>query len=128
MSQEETTRRRAAVMQRVRERQERHRRRNRIYRIGFALIGFLVLLAGFIMLFTPGPGWAVIVLGLAMLALEFAWAERLLDRTLKQMERAAEQVTRGSPVRRATVLAIGAAVAVAAIAIIIVWDIPFFPG
>ena len=115
-------------MQRVRERQERHRRRNRIYRIGFALIGFLVLLAGFIMLFTPGPGWAVIVLGLAMLALEFAWAERLLDRTLKQMERAAEQVTRGSPVRRATVLAIGAAVAVAAIAIIIVWDIPFFPG
>jgi len=115
-------------MRGVRARQERHRQRNRFYRLGFALAGFVLLLAGFVMLFTPGPGWAVIVVGLAMLALEFAWAERLLDRTLRQMERAADQVTRGSPVRRAAVLALGAVVAVAVITIVIVWDIPFFPG
>jgi uncharacterized protein (TIGR02611 family) len=42
--------------------------------------GFLLLLAGLVMLVTPGPGWVTIALGLALLATEYRWARRLLDR------------------------------------------------
>jgi hypothetical protein len=30
------------------------------------------------MLVLPGPGWAAVILGLVVLATEFAWAERVL--------------------------------------------------
>jgi uncharacterized protein (TIGR02611 family) len=48
------------------------------------LMGFTLLAAGAIMLVTPGPGWVVIVLGLAILAAEYMWARRLLDRLKEQ--------------------------------------------
>jgi hypothetical protein len=38
------------------------------------------LLVGAVMVFTPGPGWPVIFLGLTLLAAEFVWAKRLMDR------------------------------------------------
>jgi len=41
--------------------------------------GFTLLLAGVVMLVTPGPGWLVILLGLGLLAAEFVWARRLMD-------------------------------------------------
>jgi uncharacterized protein (TIGR02611 family) len=42
-------------------------------------LGLSLLAAGAAMLVLPGPGWAAIVLGLVVLASEYAWAERLLD-------------------------------------------------
>jgi uncharacterized protein (TIGR02611 family) len=42
--------------------------------------GFTLLVIGFIMFFTPGPGWLVIFFGLTLLAAEFVWAQRLVDR------------------------------------------------
>jgi uncharacterized protein (TIGR02611 family) len=42
--------------------------------------GFTLLLAGAVMVFTPGPGWPVIFLGLTLLAAEFVWAKKLMDR------------------------------------------------
>jgi uncharacterized protein (TIGR02611 family) len=119
---------RPPLIERVRARQQRHRQRNRLFRVAFAIAGFLVLLAGVVMLFTPGPGLAGIVLGLTMLALEFAWAERALERMIDRAEQAADQVTKGSPVRRAAVLALGFLALAAFIATIVIWDIPFFPG
>lgn len=119
---------RPTVIERVRAKQERHRQRSRFIRIPFAIAGFAVLLAGVVMLFTPGPGWAVIVFALALLALEFAWAERALERVIDQMERASEQVTKGSPARRAAVISIGVLAAVGFVALIVLWDIPLFPG
>jgi uncharacterized protein (TIGR02611 family) len=119
---------RPRVIERVRARQERHRQRNRIVRVAFAVAGFVVLLLGIVMLFTPGPGWAAIVLGLGILALEFKWAERALERVLDQAEKAADQVTKGSPVRRAAVIFVGVLALVASVALIVFWDIPFFPG
>lgn len=127
MSQEETPR-RSALVERVRERQERHRRRPRIYRIGFAVAGFLVLIAGLVMLVTPGPGIPVLIVGLAMLALEFAWAERWLERIAVKAEQAVDEVTKGSLLRRTLVLGAGFAVAVAGLAVLIFWDIPYLPG
>ncbi len=48
-------------------------------RIVKMIFGFGLLLAGIIMLVTPGPGWAAIFGGLFILASEFHWARRLLD-------------------------------------------------
>jgi Putative transmembrane protein (PGPGW) len=36
------------------------------------------------MIFTPGPGWIVILLGLGVLGAEFVWARQLLDRLKEQ--------------------------------------------
>lgn len=49
-----------------------------IKRIAIALAGFTVLLVGVAMIVLPGPAVVVIPAGLAILALEFAWAKRLL--------------------------------------------------
>jgi uncharacterized protein (TIGR02611 family) len=49
-------------------------------RIAIGVIGGTVVLAGVIMLVTPGPGLLVIPIGLAILALEFAWARHWLNR------------------------------------------------
>jgi uncharacterized protein (TIGR02611 family) len=49
----------------------------RFFRI---LGGFTLLVVGVIMFFTPGPGWVVVFLGLTLLAAEFVWAQRLMDR------------------------------------------------
>ena len=46
------------------------------------------------MLFTPGPGWVVIFLGLTLLAAEFVWAKRLMDRMKKQGTRIKDTVLR----------------------------------
>jgi uncharacterized protein (TIGR02611 family) len=116
------------LIERVRARRDRHKERSRLFRIGFAALGFLVCAAGLVMLVTPGPGIPVIVLGLAMLALEFAWAERWLERVIERGEQAVEQVTKGSPLRQAAVIAVGVAGLVAVVVAIVLWDIPFFPG
>jgi hypothetical protein len=56
------------------------------YRLGrqivIAVIGGTLLLGGIIMLVTPGPGIALVLAGLAVLAIEFAWA-RIWLRKLK---------------------------------------------
>jgi uncharacterized protein (TIGR02611 family) len=54
--------------------------------------GFTLLLAGVVMIVTPGPGWLVIFLGLSLLAAEFIWARRLMDRMKRQGERVREVV------------------------------------
>ncbi len=50
-------------------------------RLMILILGLAVVLAGGAMLVLPGPGVIVIILGLVILATEFAWAERVLDRT-----------------------------------------------
>jgi uncharacterized protein (TIGR02611 family) len=126
VGQEESGRR--PLIDRVRERRERHRARNRLYRIGFAGAGFVVLAAGLVMTVTPGPGIPVIILGLTMLALEFAWAERSLERLLDRAERALDEVTKGGPLRRALLLAAGAVAVIAIGAVFVFWDVPVLPG
>jgi tellurite resistance protein TerC len=55
-------------------------------RIAKIVGGFALLIAGAAMVILPGPGWLTIAAGLAILAGEFLWARRLLDR-LKQTAR-----------------------------------------
>ncbi len=54
--------------------------------------GFTLLGLGVIMLVTPGPGWLVIFLGLTLLAAEFVWARRLMDRMKEQGTRLKDSV------------------------------------
>ena len=56
------------------------------------LAGFTLLLVGGIMLFTPGPGWLVIFLGLTLLAAEFVWARRLMNRMKHEGNRLKDSV------------------------------------
>jgi len=62
-------------------------------RLMVLILGVAVLAAGVAMLALPGPGVLVIILGLVILATEFAWAERLLDRTTATAAGAASRVT-----------------------------------
>ena len=71
---------------RLGERRARHKERGRLFRIGFALAGLGVLLAGLAMLVLPGPGLLVTGAALTMLALEFAWAEALLAKVVRRIE------------------------------------------
>ena len=52
----------------------------RARRVVVAVIGMTVLLIGVAMIVLPGPAFVVIPAGLAILATEFVWARRLLQR------------------------------------------------
>ncbi|NVN50035.1 TIGR02611 family protein [Mycolicibacterium hippocampi] len=49
-----------------------------VYRIIVGVVGLLVLAVGIIAIPYPGPGWAIVFVGLAILATEFDWARKLL--------------------------------------------------
>jgi uncharacterized protein (TIGR02611 family) len=120
--------RRRRLVDGVRDRRERHLERNRLVRIGAVAFGFLVVLAGVAMLVLPGPGLLVIALGLGILALEFAWAERLLERTVDRMEEAADTVKRASRGQQLLLAAAALSAAAALIVVVLVWDVPYLPG
>jgi tellurite resistance protein TerC len=65
-----------------------------VRRFSRILAGFTLLLIGAIMLFTPGPGWLTIFLGLTMLAAEFVWARRLMDRMKHEGNRQKDSIRR----------------------------------
>ncbi|WP_370329432.1 TIGR02611 family protein [Mycolicibacterium hippocampi] len=48
------------------------------YRIAVGVVGLLVLAVGIVAIPYPGPGWAIVFVGLAILATEFDWARRML--------------------------------------------------
>jgi uncharacterized protein (TIGR02611 family) len=99
-------------------RREHHTERGVVYRIAFGIAGAIVLLAGLVMLVTPGPAFVLIPIGLAMLSMEFAWAAVALDKALEQARVAQEKAAQTSTrmrllVAAATVLGIAAALAAA---------------
>ena len=55
------------------------------------ILGALLIIAGIFMLVLPGPGWATIFLGLAILASEFDRAERLKAAVLRRFRNAIEK-------------------------------------
>ncbi|HSC45700.1 MAG TPA: PGPGW domain-containing protein [Candidatus Acidoferrum sp.] len=63
-----------------------------VWRIFRVLAGFTLLLAGIVMIVTPGPGWLTILFGLGLLAAEFVWARRLMERIKREGGRIRETV------------------------------------
>src|ERR1700754_1214717 len=69
-------------------------------RIGVGVLGALVIALGIILIPFPGPGWAIVILGLAIWAIEFTWAKRVLDYTKRQVRSWTRWIGRRSwPVR-----------------------------
>ena len=65
---------------------------DQVWRFFKILAGFTLLLVGVVMVFTPAPGSLVILLGLTLLAAEFVWARRLIDRVKHQGNRLKDTV------------------------------------
>ncbi|QBI53690.1 PGPGW domain-containing protein [Streptomonospora litoralis] len=70
------------------------------WRTVVATVGLVILLAGLIMCVTPGPGAAGIILGLAILATEFAWARGVLRFARAWAHRAKERALEKARRRR----------------------------
>ncbi|ORV84412.1 TIGR02611 family protein [Mycolicibacterium iranicum] len=60
------------------------------YRTGVGVVGLAVLGVGILAIPYPGPGWAIVFVGLAILATEFEWAQRLLKYVRKRYDAAME--------------------------------------
>jgi uncharacterized protein (TIGR02611 family) len=63
-------------------------------RVAVTIVGFVLLLAGIVMIVTPGPGILLIIAGLAVLATEYVWAERLLNLTKRKAVQAKDTIIR----------------------------------
>ena len=51
----------------------------RAYRIVVGLVGFVLVAGGLVLVPLPGPGWLIVIIGIAVWASEFEAAARLLD-------------------------------------------------
>jgi uncharacterized protein (TIGR02611 family) len=63
---------------RWRDRLRERRKAEFVYRIAVAMVGLAVLAVGIVAIPYPGPGWALVFLGLGILATEFRWAQLVL--------------------------------------------------
>jgi len=63
-------------------------------RLIIAIIGFTVLLIGLAMVVLPGPAFIVIPIALGILATEFIWAKKLLDRVKSRASNVKEWVSK----------------------------------
>ena len=118
---------RPKLIEKLEARRATHRDRGRLYRIGFGVIGTAVLIGGVVMLVTPGPAFVLIPIGLAMLSLEFVWAEKLLEKSLEQAQIAQEKAAQTTTTQRVLV-GIATALAIAACVLAVLWwDIPLLP-
>jgi uncharacterized protein (TIGR02611 family) len=117
------------LLVKLRERKQRHKQRHILHRIAIVIVGILIVLAGAALSApgVPGPGIAVILIGLGFLALEFDWAERLLERAIIWADRAKDRAEETSPKQRILAGIAGAAAVAAFVAAAILWDIPLLP-
>lgn len=76
------------------------------WRVGVFTVGVAVLLAGVLMMVLPGPGILAIVVGFAILATEFVWAQRALSKAKAAAERAKEKALDPRARRRNLTLAV----------------------
>lgn len=65
--------------------------------VAVSVTGTVLIVAGVIMLVTPGPGLLAIAAGLAVWAKEFRWARRLLDRARHAIARRLGRTTHRMP-------------------------------
>jgi uncharacterized protein (TIGR02611 family) len=78
--------RRREQLQTIRDRIRTTRTGRLTLQIIVALVGLLVVLIGIVLIPFPGPGWLIVIAGLAIWAIEFVWAQRLLRYTKNKLE------------------------------------------
>jgi sulfite exporter TauE/SafE len=111
----------------LRRRKERHQQRSKFYRVPFALMGVLILVAGLALALpgVPGPGILLVAVGLGMLALEFDRAERLLEKILDRVEEAREKTSTWQQVALGV---LGLLATVGYLVATLLWEVPILPG
>lgn len=115
------------LVRRLRDRKETHKQRSIVVRGLAVVVGLTLLLGGIAMLVLPGPAFVVIPIGLAILALEFAWADNLLEKALVQADAAKTKAANTSTATK-VLSAIATALGVAAFVVLaILYDIPVLP-
>ena len=119
--------RKPSLVERLQQQRERHRRRPLVVRVLYIVVGFTLLGAGIAMLVLPGPAFVVIPIGLALLSLEFAWAQSLLDSALEKGEIAKRKAAQTTRTQR-LLTTIAAVLGGAACGVWALWgDIPVLP-
>lgn len=115
------------MVQKLRAQQESHKERSIVMRGLFVVVGLTLLFGGIAMLVLPGPAFVVIPIGLAILSLEFVWADRLLEKALVQAD-AAKRKAAGTSTTVKVLSGVATALAVAAFVVAaILYDIPLLP-
>lgn len=64
----------------------------RVRLVAVTVVGAFLVVAGLAMIVLPGPGLLVLIAGLAVLATEYAWARRHLDRAKRAAQKAKDKV------------------------------------
>jgi uncharacterized protein (TIGR02611 family) len=119
--------RRPRIVQRLEAQRERHRQRSFIVRALYIAVGFTLLLGGIAMLVLPGPAFLVIPVGLAVLSLEFAWAEEMLERALRQGAIAKQKAAETTKTQRILTAVAGVLGGGALVAWAVYGNIPLLP-
>lgn len=83
------------------------------WRLVIGFFGGIVTALGVLFIVTPGPGIAVLIVGLAILATEFAWAKRAME---KAKETATSASERAPFLKMKFIIPIGLAISVFVIA------------
>jgi uncharacterized protein (TIGR02611 family) len=73
----------------------------RVYRLVVGIIGWAIVLLGLLLVPLPGPGWALVFVGLAVLASEFHWARRIQQAGKRVFDRCSGWLRRQSRTVRA---------------------------
>jgi uncharacterized protein (TIGR02611 family) len=55
-----------------------------VRRVAVAVVGGMITAAGVVLIFVPGPGLLVLLVGLAILATEFSWAHQVRQRVQRK--------------------------------------------
>lgn len=66
-------------------------------RMAVSVAGFTVVIVGLVLVPLPGPGWLIVFAGLAILATEYVWAQRLLQFAKDKVGQAKDVVLRKKP-------------------------------
>ena len=63
------------------------------WRLTVFIVGATLICVGALLLILPGPGWAMIAVGLVVLASEYVWAQRLLHPLRKRLAQAKQKAS-----------------------------------
>jgi Putative transmembrane protein (PGPGW) len=113
---------RERITRKVDQVQQRYEGHGKVFRVVWVVAAITVILAGLAMTVFPGPAVVVIPVGLAMLAMEFAWARRLLSVSIERGVDAKERmqhVSAKTKVLQSVALACLVAAVVALVALIV---------
>jgi uncharacterized protein (TIGR02611 family) len=115
------------LVKRLEAQRDRHRERPVVIRALYVVIGFTIVLSGLAMLVLPGPAFLVIPVGLAVLSLEFAWAENLLGRALEQGEAAKRKAAETTKTQRILTATAATLAGAAFVTWALLGDVPLLP-